>query len=75
MREEAIIVRHPQIMGGAPCFRGTRIPVEIIFNHLRGGMGPQDIIREWPGVSPGDLKAVLDQARDYLMQTAPEIAA
>jgi uncharacterized protein (DUF433 family) len=75
MSEEAIIVSDPQIMGGAPCFRGTRIPVEIIFDHLKAGMSAQDITEEWGGLEPADLKAAIDMARDYLMQSATKVAA
>ncbi len=75
MSSSAVIISNPQIMGGAACFRGTRIPVEIIFDHLRAGMSPQDIVEEWPGLEPADLKTAIEEARDFLMASARKSAA
>jgi uncharacterized protein (DUF433 family) len=75
MSEEAIIISDPQIMGGAPCFRGTRVPVEIIFDHLKAGYSLQHISEQWPTVTVADLKASVELARDHLMQSATKVAA
>jgi uncharacterized protein (DUF433 family) len=75
MSEEAIIVSDPQIMGGAPCFRGTRVPVEIIFDHLKAGYSLQHISEQWPTVNVADLKAAVEMAGAYLMQSAAKDAA
>jgi uncharacterized protein (DUF433 family) len=74
MSENEIITTNPDVMGGAPCFRGTRVPVEIIFNHLKAGYSLQHISEQWPTVSISDLKAAVDKAADYLMQSAAKAA-
>jgi uncharacterized protein (DUF433 family) len=32
-----VIVKNPQILGGTPVFRGTRVPVQTLFDYLEGG--------------------------------------
>jgi uncharacterized protein (DUF433 family) len=70
MTTSKVIISDKQIMGGAPCFRSTRIPVEIVFDHLKLGMSPQDIVAEWPGLDPADLKIAIEEARDFLIANA-----
>ena len=32
-----VIVKDPEILGGTPVFRGTRVPVKTLFDYLEGG--------------------------------------
>jgi uncharacterized protein (DUF433 family) len=32
-----VVERDPEIQGGAPVFRGTRVPVQSLFDHLEAG--------------------------------------
>jgi uncharacterized protein (DUF433 family) len=34
-RTEAVIVRDPNILSGRPVFRGTRVPVDVLFEKPR----------------------------------------
>ncbi len=47
----------PDVMGGAPCIRGTRIPVYLIREMLEGDYAADDILREFPGLTPNDVIA------------------
>ena len=51
---------NPKILGGKPVFKGTRIPVYIILQMLRGGATFEKIIEEYPRLSVDDIKAALD---------------
>jgi uncharacterized protein (DUF433 family) len=46
-RHERIEI-NPEIMGGKPVIRGTRVPVEIILRKLGAGMTPEAIITDHP---------------------------
>ena len=35
--EEAVVTVNKNILGGTPCFAGTRVPVSSLFDHLEGG--------------------------------------
>jgi uncharacterized protein (DUF433 family) len=43
------IVADPQICGGQPTFKGTRIMVWVILEQLEAGMTWDEIVAEWPG--------------------------
>jgi uncharacterized protein (DUF433 family) len=42
----------PEVMSGAPVFRGTRVPVRILFDHLETGETVDDFLEGFPTVSP-----------------------
>jgi uncharacterized protein (DUF433 family) len=40
---------------GEACVRGTRIPLRILIGSLADGMKPEEILKEYPQLSPEDL--------------------
>ena len=58
----------PKVMAGKPVIRGTRIPVEIIIRMLAQGLPESDILREYPRLQPGDIRAALSYAAQVLAQ-------
>jgi uncharacterized protein (DUF433 family) len=48
---------NPEIMGGKPVIRGTRVPVEMILRKLGAGMTPQAIVADHPRLTPEDIRA------------------
>jgi len=50
---------NPQVMVGKPVIRGTRLTVEYILNLLAHGMPVEDILREYPGLTPEDIQACI----------------
>ncbi len=67
------IVVDPNICGGEPCIKGTRIPVHIILSHLAAGDDFDTILKNFPRLTIEDIKACLEYA-SYLA-TEKEIAA
>ena len=57
---------NPDIMGGKPVIRGTRVPVEIILRKLGAGMAPEAVIADHPRLTPEDIRAAQAFAADYL---------
>lgn len=49
-RAEEIVDCDPEIMGGAPVYRGTRIPVELIADMLGQGANVEDILHGYPAL-------------------------
>jgi len=56
---DKLIVTDPERMGGAPCFRGTRVPVSVVFDNLADGMTVDEILANWPTLDRADLIAVV----------------
>ena len=57
---------NPEIMGGKPVIRGTRIPVELVLRKLGAGMTVEAIRTDHPGLTVEDVHAAQAFAADYL---------
>ena len=49
------IVSSPEVLGGEPVFRGTRIPVQHVAALFRKGAPEQEIVEDFPSLSERDL--------------------
>jgi len=56
----------PDILGGAPVFAGTRVPVRILIEHLEAGDRLDEFLEDYPSVSRDRALAVLDRAKAML---------
>ncbi len=72
MRAESPSVVHsdPEISGGTPVFRGTRVPVQSLFDYLEGGETLDHFLDQFPSVSKEQALAALDLARDFVLARA-----
>jgi uncharacterized protein (DUF433 family) len=57
-----VIIRDPEILGGRPVFRGTRVPVEVLFENLEDGLSIDEIIESYPSLIKEDVIACLEGA-------------
>jgi uncharacterized protein (DUF433 family) len=57
---------NPDVMGGKPVIRGTRVPVELILRKLGAGLSAAAILADHPRLTPDDLLAAQTFAADYL---------
>ncbi|HEX4123660.1 MAG TPA: DUF433 domain-containing protein [Tepidisphaeraceae bacterium] len=53
---------NPARLHGEPCFRGTRVPIQVLFDHLRGGDRLEDFLAGFPDVEREQAVAVIDLA-------------
>jgi uncharacterized protein (DUF433 family) len=58
----SVISIDPNVMGGRPVFRGTRIPVDVLFDNLADGMSLDEILDAYPGLRREDAIAALEAA-------------
>lgn len=64
------IIKDPEILHGTPVFRGTRVPVQALFDYLEGGDSLEEFLTGFPTV-PRDLALhVLEEARVLLLSRA-----
>ena len=62
MKKKQIISRNPNVMSGVLVFAGTRVPVEILIQHLTAGDSLNKFLEDFPTVSR-------EQAVAYLKMT------
>jgi uncharacterized protein (DUF433 family) len=59
-----IITRDPQIEHGEPCIRGLPVRAVEIVSRVLGGLTCQEILAEYPQLTPEDILACLTHAAD-----------
>ena len=69
--DTSLVTRDPDIMSGALCFTGTRVPVKNLFDYLEGTSSLEDFLEDFPSVTRERAVAVLEAARERLAADAP----
>ncbi len=62
-----VIIKDREILGGTPVFRGTRVPVQLLFDYLEGGETLEDFLEGFPTVSRESAVAALEEAKHLLL--------
>ncbi len=62
-----VIVKDPDIPGGTPVFRGTRVPIQTLFDYLQGGETLADFLQGFPTVTRESAVAALEEAKQLLL--------
>jgi uncharacterized protein (DUF433 family) len=60
---ENAIIKNPNILGGEPVFRGTRVPFKVLTDYLEGGDTLDQFLEEYPSVSRELAIAAIEEAR------------
>ena len=63
----AVVKIDPDILGGTPCFAGTRVPVKTLFDYLEGGDNLDAFLDEFPSVKREQAVALLEESRQALL--------
>lgn len=61
------ITTDPETMHGVPVFRGTRVPVQTLFDYLEGGETLEDFLEGFPTVSRALALEALEEAKRLLL--------
>jgi uncharacterized protein (DUF433 family) len=64
------ILSVPDIMGGTPCFAGTRVPFQTLLDFLEAGDPLDEFLENFPSVSRELAVAALQQAGDLALAHA-----
>ena len=58
-----VIIKDPEILGGEPIFRGTRVPFKILMEYLESGDTLDQFLEQYPSVSRELAVAAIEEAR------------
>ena len=64
---ENSIVKDPDILGGEPVFRGTRVPFKILIEYLEGGDTLDQFLEQYPSVCRELAIDAIEEARSSLI--------
>lgn len=62
-----LLVRDKDILGGIPCFAGTRVPVKNLFDCLRDGQSLEEFLDDFPSVTRRQAEELLEKATDLVV--------
>ena len=63
------IVINSEIRFGKPCVRGTRITVGDVLSYLAGGTSQEELLKQFPHLTPEDIRACLAFAAERERRT------
>jgi len=69
------ITTHPDVCGGRPCIRKTRVRVKDVLDLLASGATSEEILEDYPYLEHADITAALEFAAQYFDHTILRVAA
>ena len=65
-----LITVDPEILGGTPVFKGTRVPVKTLFEYLEGNYSLDEFLECFPSVTRQMACRILEQSESALLSPA-----
>jgi uncharacterized protein (DUF433 family) len=66
-RLEELVWVDPDRLGGEPCFRGTRVPVQALIDHIEGNATLEEFLEGFPSVAREQAIKFIELAKDSLL--------
>ena len=67
MNRSEVFHTHPEIMSGTPVFKGTRVPVHTLIDHLAAGVSLEEFLLDFPTVSREQAVSFLRLSEEALV--------
>jgi uncharacterized protein (DUF433 family) len=68
--KQPLITSTPDILGGTPVFRGTRVPAQTLIEYLEGGQTIDEFLDGFPTVTREQVIAFLEEAKARMLPVA-----
>lgn len=65
--KSSVISSKPEVMGGTPVFRRTRVPVQTLIDYLEAGESISDFLEGFPTVSKAQVIAFLEEVKERVL--------
>ena len=73
MRPQSLIEVNPNKMSGTPVFRGTRVPIQNLFDCIEEGETIDQFLEQFPTVTRDQVNRILELSKERLLEG--EVAA
>ncbi len=70
MGADDLIMIDPEVLGGAPVFKGTRVPVKTLFEYLENDYSLEEFLECFPTVTRDLARRVLERSEEALLTPA-----
>jgi uncharacterized protein (DUF433 family) len=74
MKKKSVVKVDPEIMSGAPCFAGTRVPVRALLDYIEGGDTLDEFLEQYPTVSRKQAIGFLEESASAVVEKAHLLA-
>lgn len=68
-----IITVDPEILSGTPVFRGTRVPIQHLFDFLEAGDSIDEFLENYPTVQREQVIELLHTAREKVISSTETV--
>ncbi len=65
-----LITIDPEILGGTPVFKGTRVPVRALFDYLENNYTLEEFLECFPSVTRETARVLLERSESALLAVA-----
>ena len=69
-QESSVVSARPEVMSGAPVFKGTRVLAQTLIEHLEAGDSIDDFLEGFPSVSREQVIAFLEETKARVLAYA-----
>jgi len=70
MKTDDLITIDPDILGGTPVFKGTRVPIKTLFEYLENNYSLEQFLECFPSVTRDSARQVLECSEQALLHSA-----
>ena len=70
---EPIVTINAKVMHGEPCFAGTRVAIQTLFDHLEAGYDVDEFLGQFPTVKREQIVGLLEQSKREVLKIAVAI--
>jgi len=67
MKSDDLITVDPDILGGTPVFKGTRVPVKTLFDYLENNYLLEEFLEYFPSVTKEMARHILERSETALL--------
>ncbi|MGA3023978.1 MAG: DUF433 domain-containing protein [Bryobacteraceae bacterium] len=72
-RLEEVVWVDPDRLSGAPCFKGTRIPVQMLIDHVAAGFSLDEFLETVPSLERDQAQRFLELAGEQMKECASSL--
>ncbi len=65
-----VIISDPQVMGGTPVFKGTRVPMQTFIDYLEAGNSIEEFLEGFPTVAKQQVIDFLEETKERFLANA-----
>jgi uncharacterized protein (DUF433 family) len=70
MEARDLITIDPEILGGTPVFKGTRVPIKTLFEYLENDYSLEEFVECFPSVTRDLARQILECSEQALLPSA-----